>query len=161
MKIVLFIITLVTLALGCCRNPETTHQNDVHQRYDSIIYRERITHDTIRLPGERFVIRVPINCPDGKPQPVTVNQTHGGASVQATIDSAGYLNITANCDSQYNVIITQDRELKQKQSAIDSISKTIVIKEKTPVPKIFKRAVGVAIIETTFIIYKIIQYFKP
>jgi hypothetical protein len=161
MKIILFILTLITLAFGCSRNPETTQQSDVHQSYDSIIYKERITHDTVRLPGERFIIRVPVNCPDGKPLPVTINQTHGGASVQASIDSTGYLNITANCDSQYNVIITQDRELKQKQSALDSITNTIIIKEKTPVPKIFKRAVGVAIIETIFIIYKIVQYLKP
>lgn len=96
------LLLLVILFLGC-KTVKTVEQSQ-EKRKDSISYVERVTIDTLRIPGEKVEIELP--CDELRPQ----SSAQGRANVKAEPKGNGYI-VTASCDSIEKLVISKDRKI--------------------------------------------------
>lgn len=98
------------LLLASCSKRTTSTTSSVR---DSIIIKEVVRIDTVKLPGATVTIREQIECDSvtNKPKPATLSGQGGRAKIKVSIDSAGMLTATGGCDSLNQIIKALDREV--------------------------------------------------
>lgn len=108
MRLLITIVAVVALASCSKRTVSTT--TSVR---DSIIIKEVVRVDTVKIPGETVTIREQIECDSltNKPKPTSITVQKSKAKVSVRIDSAGMLTATGGCDSLEAVVKALDKEV--------------------------------------------------
>ena len=155
----LFVLSLFVFSLSACSKKITSTTSSVR---DSIIIREIVRYDTVRVKADTIRVKQIIECDSvtNKPKPFKIKEHSGRAKATVEVKSNGELTVTASCDSLELVVQTLDREVfrlrhEQKQST--------TIKQ----PSKFKiwidySAYALALIFILYIIFNVVKaIYKP
>lgn len=101
---------VLLLLVGCQRNPQTSHTET--SITDTTIITERIVHDTLTVPGDSVLIKIPCLEADTKPFEAVVHKSKNGrAKAVVTKPHKGELQIQCVCDSEQVVNNRLQREI--------------------------------------------------
>jgi len=143
-KVVVLVLVagFILLQLSSCKtvkqamSPKVAKEAETTNN-DSFVYKEKLVHDTITVPGESIIIKipVPVNCDSSKTQQlknsVTNKETHyqsKSSHSSLTVDqTANQFTINCTCDSFKAIVNAKNTEIQQLKATSHSTSQTITV----------------------------------
>jgi hypothetical protein len=157
MKNLLFIALLFSFSLtscGCCKelkNYQTITQTEVS---DSIVVKEIVRYDTVRIPAEQVQIFVPVyKLVNGYDTTIRIGRASASLKVKNN-----KLNVSSNCDQYEKIIASKDKEIERYKNSKSTIKIPIPPKREVSNSKFAVFCIWYSIFLTAIIILFI--YFK-
>ncbi len=125
----------ILLFSGCHSTRVTSvasHEQLVSFSQDSISVNETVTLDTIRTPYDSVSIFIPNNWVADTAHladPAPMSQKQGRATLKFERKPGG-IQVTASCDSLFNVLVNRDREIYRLKNALKQKTSSSVASDK-------------------------------
>ncbi len=142
--------------LFSCKARKQVETKETISSSDSIVYIERTTIDTVRIPSEGFSQSYPKSFFSRD----TVIICRSGRASSRIESNKGVLNVTTKCDSLEKLVLSTQTELKELSK--QSHTKEVIEKTTKHVPWWYKASLWLVLIAIVLLIIKKVfnTYFK-
>lgn len=129
------------VAVSCTASRDLTH-TDLRQTTDSVIIRQEVRVDTLRIAADSVVMRIPYSVAIHDTVIVVRNKW---ARARVVIrDSIAY--ITASCDSLQRLVLSYQKQVETYRATERNIEKTLTEKTNRILPRYILVIVGVILL---------------